>query len=469
MVSCRIERTIMKDAVTEKMIQSVREKYNKGKLTVSDCGQFLNEIPRFTRKHALEDTRRFLDDMGAPDQKMKIIHVAGTNGKGSVCAYMDSILRTAGYTTGMFTSPHLVSITERFRINGEVISEELFLSSFIQVLEQMPDDAHPDYFPTFFEYLFFMAMVLYRDHPVDYLILETGLGGRLDATNSIRNPKICVITEIGMDHMQYLGNTIEAIAGEKAGIIKKGVPVVFCDRRSESSNVILKKAAEMSADAYRVSGENITDATVRSLPDGNKCIDFSYESRYDKYVGLAVSTPAIYQLENAALAISAAELLIKQGAEITQQDIRKGIFATHWEGRMERIKPWFYVDGAHNEDGMEAFLDSVRMIDCTGHRFLLFGVVGDKQYSQMIGRILESGLFDRIAVAALYTERSVSEDELERTFLAQSAESRTQQIRFFADVRSAYAWTYANREQNDLVFAAGSLYLAGQILADQQK
>ena len=460
----------MEDRVTLEMIQSVSQKYEQGRLTVSDCEHFLNEIPRFTQKHMLEDTRRFLDDMGAPDQQMKIIHVAGTNGKGSVCAYMDSILQNSGYTTGMFTSPHLVSITERFRINGCVIDEALFLSSFMQVLSRISGSAQPDYFPTFFEYLFFMAMVLYRDHPVDYLILETGLGGRLDATNSIRKPKVCVITEIGMDHMQYLGNTIEAIAGEKAGIIKKGIPVVFCDRRSESSSVILKKAGEMGADAYRVSGNMLTDVQVRSLADGNKCIDFSYESRYDKYVGLTVPTPAIYQSENAALAISTAEVLARQGAEISQQNIRKGLATAHWEGRMERVLPWFYVDGAHNADGMEAFLDSVRNIDCTGHRTLLFGVVGDKQYSQMIERILESRLFETIAVAALYTERSVSEEELERTFLAQTTAQKIQQrIHFFADVKSAYAWISGNRQQGDLVFAAGSLYLAGQLLAERHR
>ena len=202
-------------------------------VAVSDCESFLNEIPRFTVKHGMDETKKFLEFLGNPDENMKIIHVAGTNGKGSVCCYMQSVLLKAGYQVGLFTSPHLVKINERFCVDGKPISDGLFVEIFIETLKRICEyrEEGDSYFPTYFEYLFFMAMILYDVYPVDYLILETGLGGRLDATNSVENPLVSIITEIGYDHMQYLGDTLEEIASEKAGIIKKNVPVVFFDKR----------------------------------------------------------------------------------------------------------------------------------------------------------------------------------------------------------------------------------------------
>ena len=454
----------MENRTVTEMADRIKELDKQGILTLKDCDSFLNEVPRFTQKHALADTAKFLDFLGAPDEQMQIIHVAGTNGKGSVCAYLSSILMHAGYTTGLFTSPHLVKISERFRINGAVIEDEVFIHYFMLVLFQISQYEDQDYFPTFFEYLFFMAMLLYHEHPVDYLILETGLGGRLDATNSIRHPKVCTITEIGMDHMQYLGNTIEEIAGEKAGIIKENVPVVFCDRRAESSSVIEKKAMQEKAQAYSVSGKQIFEVMFSISFAGNKCIDFSYQSRYDKYVGLRLSTTAIYQTENAALAITTIEVLMKQGAQISQESIRKGLTDMTWEARMEEVKPDFYIDGAHNADGIAAFLESVRNIDCSGHRHLIFGVVGDKQYAKMAEQVLCSELFDDIAVTVLATQRSVSETELEQTFYSgKRLLHKQQKIAFFNHAAQALEWTMQKKKPGDLVFAAGSLYLAGQI------
>ena len=446
------------------MTDRISELNRQGTLTLKNCADFLNEIPRFTQKHALADTRKFLDFMGAPDEQMQIIHIAGTNGKGSVCAYISSILMHAGYTTGMFTSPHLVRISERFRINNAVIEDDVFIYYFMQVIYQISQYEDQSYFPTFFEYLFIMAMLLYREHPVDYLILETGLGGRLDATNSIMHPKVCTITEIGMDHMQYLGNTIEEIAGEKAGIIKEHIPVVFCDRRTESSEVIEKKAQQEQAQVYAVSGAQIFGVKVFTSLDGNKCIDFSYYSRYYKYVGLRLSTTAIYQTENAALAITTIEVLEEQGLQISQEAIRKGLTDMVWEARMEEAEPDFYIDGAHNTDGMAAFLESVREIDCNGQKHLIFGVVGDKQYTKMAEQVLNSDLFADIAVTVLATERSVSETELEQTFyMEERLLQKQQKIVFFNNAAQALKWTMQKKKPGDLVFAAGSLYLAGQI------
>ena len=180
--------------------------------TYTAAEKYILEIPKFTRKNSIKDTSCFLEHLGTPEEKTKTIHVAGTNGKGSVCAYLCSILKEAGFSTGMFISPHLVTMRERFLINGEMVSEEEFLWAFRCVagkLRQLPETLQKiSYHPTFFEYLFFMAMALFARHEVEYMILETGLGGRLDATNSIEKKDMCVISSIGYDHMEYLGETL---------------------------------------------------------------------------------------------------------------------------------------------------------------------------------------------------------------------------------------------------------------------
>ena len=196
--------------------------------------QYINEIPRFAGKNTVEDTSRLLTIAGCDRLPFPVIHVAGTNGKGSVCACLASILKESGRRVGIFTSPHLVDIRERIRIDDEMISENRFAEVFweVQILADKGKKEGLSH-PSFFEYLFLMAMIYFRDEKPDAVILETGLGGRLDATNSVSHPALCVITEIGFDHMQYLGDTLEEIAGEKAGIIKKGVPVIFQDRRPD--------------------------------------------------------------------------------------------------------------------------------------------------------------------------------------------------------------------------------------------
>ena len=163
------------------------------RIPISECEDFLNSIPGFTDKHTIEDTKAFLEYLGSPDENIRIIHVAGTNGKGSVCNYISSVLTQADYSVGMFTSPHLVSVNERFAVDGKPISDGVFVEVFIETLKRVKEYGHPDYFPTYFEFLFFVAMLLYYVYPVDYLILETGLGGRLDATNTVKNPVLSII------------------------------------------------------------------------------------------------------------------------------------------------------------------------------------------------------------------------------------------------------------------------------------
>ena len=208
--------------------------------------KYILDIPKFTKKNDGDHTRKFLEYLGNPQEGLKVLHVAGTNGKGSVCAYLDGMLRSEGKRTGLFTSPHLVKINERIVLDGEEIPDDRFCEVFERTLtavKKMEGEglAHP----TFFEFLFGMAMLAFAEGGMEYAVLETGLGGRLDATNAVEQPLVSIITSIGMDHMEYLGDTIGEIASEKAGIIKSGVPVFYAQTSEESDEVIRRKAEEL--------------------------------------------------------------------------------------------------------------------------------------------------------------------------------------------------------------------------------
>ena len=453
----------------DRLLQAVRvlieRADNNAKITADECEAFLNQVPGFTDKHTIKDTKDFLEFLGSPDENINIIHVAGTNGKGSVCSYLSSVLTKADYSVGMFTSPHLVRINERFAIDGKPISEGVFVEVFLETLRRVIEYDREDYFPTYFEFLFFVAMLLYDVYPVDYLILETGLGGRLDATNVVSHPVLSVITEIGYDHMQYLGETIEEIAFEKAGIIKSGVPIVFFDKRDESTAVIKKRALELDSRAVVVESRNIQD--IRRIEDeaGNKYVAFSLNSLYDKYVDIRLSTEALYQTENAALAVETAGILRGLGTEISELDIREGLLSAKWEGRMEEVRPGIYVDGAHNIDGITAFLESIKDMNCSGRKLMLFGIVSDKQYKEIVRSILASREFEQIYVAVLETSRSLSVSDLKGAFEDAKDELGIigVPVKYYSNVRDAITDIITNRKSGDMVFVAGSLYLAGQI------
>ena len=416
--------------------------------TYEQAEEYLFNIPKFTGKNSLSDTKAFLKKMGNPEKSMKVIHVAGTNGKGSVCAYLCSILQTLGYTVGSFTSPHLVELRERIQINRVPVKKEELLNAFRNIIKQLEGSYHP----SFFEFLFFMALDIFADKKPDYVILETGLGGQLDSTNAVERPQVSVITRIGMDHMQYLGDTIEQIAGEKAGIIKEGGSVVYSADVLEASQVIVQQAKERISLTYPVSKNDYT-----LLKFKNKTIDFFYHSRYYDYVSLSLDTIAFYQMENASLALRAAEVLFRPRV-LTPQVMKQAIFAAHWEGRMEEVAEEVYVDGAHNEDGIKAFLDSVRQDACNGERFLIFSAVSDKAYERMLFEIAQSNLFSKIAVVGMDNSRALTAEELSKTFYRLGR----REVLSFQNVCSAYEKLAAQKASDDRIYIAGSLYMAGE-------
>lgn len=414
--------------------------------------KYILDIPRFTAKNDIAVTKDFLKRLGNPERKMKIFHIAGTNGKGSVCAYLRSVLEEAGFSTGMFTSPHLVDIRERFRIKGDMITEEEFLNAFLQVYEQI-EEKHP----TFFEYLFLMAMLIFKEKKADYILLETGLGGRLDATNSIGEKLVSVITRIGLDHTEYLGETVTQIAGEKAGIIAENTPVVYYVSEESVSRTIEKAAVEKGCKTVPVKVE--CDAICKNT---NKSIDFSLRSRYYGCIGLTLSTGALYQTENAALAVEALGAAGLSGI-ITQEQVQRGIYKAFWEGRMEEVLSGVYVDGAHNEDGIRAFLTTVRTDECEGRRMLLFSALHDKRFREMVSMVAGSGLFEVIGVAPLDNARALKREELEAVFDLYTEE--IEKTKIYETPEEALDKMQLQKGEKDRLYIVGSLYLVGRLKA----
>ena len=423
--------------------------------TYEQAVEYIMDTPKFTSKNSMDSTKAFLEKLGSPEKELKIIHVAGTNGKGSVCAYMKSLLETAGKSVGMFTSPHLVDVRERFICRDEMMHKEDFLRLFHVVYDNLDyeEETGVGYHPTFFEFLFFMGILYFAEQKPDYCILETGLGGRLDATNAVSVKELCVLTSISLEHTMYLGDTIEAIAGEKAGIMAKGVPVVYFDSKPQVSAVFEKYARELSCPVNILTNRDVLFLNLR-----NKGIAFSYNSRYYKNVELSISTIARYQMENASLAIRAVECLLSE-KELTVECMKKGILNAFWAGRMEEVLPDVYVDGAHNEDGIRVFLESVSQDGFVGERILIFSVVTDKDYCKMIRDIVKADLFSKIVVVPMQTERGAAKELLSELF----AGEKGMEAVVYDSIEAAMENEVLTRMANRRIYIAGSLYLVGEI------
>lgn len=421
-------------------------------MTYQEATEYILSIPKFTSKNKPEHTRLFLQYLGHPEQQFQVIHVAGTNGKGSVCAYLDAMLRAQGKSVGLFTSPHLVRINERIVVNGEMLSDEQFLSVFEKVqaaVGRMQEVNLPH--PTFFEFLFGMAVTAFAEAKVEYAVLETGLGGRLDATNSVEKPVCSVITSIGFDHTELLGDTLEKIAAEKAGIIKKGTPVVYIEGTEESNRVIEETAKNLGNRCKKI-GKN----AFKILGIQNKSIAFSCVSAYYEDVTWKLHNTGIYQPENACLALEVMRLLFLEKKQLRawQEALEQVI----WQGRMEEVQPDIYIDGAHNISAVERFAESVKRNPSGQGTILLFSAVQDKDYEQMIAYLC------RQVDAELYMVTQIQDKR------AEDRGTLTEMFRRFTDrpvlemETLADAWKYIMNNQNGRrVYCLGSLYLVGMI------
>lgn len=433
------------------------------------AAEYLDTIPRFSReKHSPDKLRRMLALLEGEPGAEKIIHVAGTNGKGSVCAFLDAILRTAGHRTAMFVSPHLVSVRERFVFDGQKVDEACFLRAFRKIRSKETDFSGEGLgHPTYFEFLFLMFMSMVREKKPESVILETGLGGRLDATNCLEHPAVTVITSISLDHMEYLGDTVGQIAGEKAGIIKAGVPVVYDKTTPEAAAVIEQRAEELGCRAIPV-GE--TDWERDRLEETGISFTADLGNGPER---LQIPFEAPYQLANAMVAVRTAQLV-----GISPEHIADGILAARWPGRMEPVGERVYFDGAHNEGGIRAFARAAREVadqkSPAGRVILVFAVASDKDYTAML-RVLRCILRpDRMILTRANSDRGLSLEKLKKAVadgLEEEPEAvsegkgteRDAGITAVSEAAEAFRLALSEQGDEDTVFCAGSLYLIGEL------
>ncbi len=414
---------------------------------------------RFGRYSGVEVMAEMLKALGDPQKGMRLIHIAGTNGKGSVSAFLCEILREAGLCVGVFTSPHLMDFRERICVDGRMIEREAVerLGRELLVRRFLKE-------PSMFDICLAMALLYFREQQCDVVILETGLGGSLDATNAVGVPEVSVITKIGYDHMEILGNTLEEIAEQKAGIIKKGTDVVLESQTTEVLAVLLDAAERAGARACHVIAPE--EFLQRCYQDGTQSFV------YGDYGKLQMRMLGLHQYENAAAAAVAAEQFLKNGkfserieAQITGEDkndrikafIRNGIFKTRWQGRMEllRSEPFFMVDGAHNSSGIEALRESLACL-FPGERFhFMMGVMADKDYESMVELLLP--LAAEFTAVRVQTERALGADAL-------AAFIRTKGIPAVSAANLAAGMERAECAAHKTI-AVGSLYFIGEIEA----
>jgi dihydrofolate synthase/folylpolyglutamate synthase len=299
-----------------------------------------------------------------------------------------------------------------------------------------------------------MAMVIFEKRNVEYVVLETGLGGRLDATNSVERKKVCVLTSISYDHMEYLGDTLAQIASEKAGILRENTPVVYPVKQPEVTERI--EACAFAAGAKTCP---LQEHAIKEIKIHHKTIDFSLHLNYYGYISFTVSTVAVYQVENASLAIRALALLNDE--RITVPAMQTGIRKAFWEGRMEEILPNVYLDGAHNEDGIRAFIETVKTQHCRGKRRLLYSVVSDKQYREVIELLASSGLFQMVGLTELSDKRALPLSVL-KDYFGQYTEL---ECKAYETLDAAVEELVSGRDDEDNVYIVGSLYLVGEVKA----
>lgn len=423
-------------------------------MTYQEAVAYLYDIPKFTKKHSVAQTREFLERLGNPQEGQKIIHVAGTNGKGSVCAYMQAMLTAEGKRVGFFTSPHLVFVNERIRINNRQIDDETFLRIFLKVKETVDGMAaeglsHPSYF----EFLFGMGMLAFAEEKLDYIILETGLGGRLDATNSIEEPVLTVITSISLDHTQYLGDTVEEIAFEKAGIIKKNVPVI-CDGSDERAAMVIKNQASFQNAECR----EITNHAFEMQEITDKHIAFSRVNAYDKGVIWQLNNCGTYQMMNASIAIAAMEQLFPKTEEHYAK-WQSAMAEVTWEGRLEEVLPGVFVDGAHNPGAIKAFVDTIRAMDLKSQLILVFSAVEDKEFDTMIQYLCQNIDAKAYIITEVEDKRRVPASVLADVFRKYT----DQPVYEMPEVKDACRTAIDMQKGEERIYCLGSLYLVGLV------
>lgn len=401
-------------------------------------------LHRFGIKLGLDTIKRLLKGLGNPHEQYRMIHVAGTNGKGSIASTLAHILTLAGNQVGLYTSPHLVHFNERIRIDHAPIENEAVIRAY-EAVKRVPAGTRE---PTFFEFATAMALYEFSRRSVDWAVIETGMGGRLDATNII-TPELSIITNISLEHREYLGRTIAAIAREKGGIIKGKTPVVTGARQKKAVEVIKQIAAEKHAPLFRQ-----TEAFKVRRSAGNKCTYFGMDHVWRN---VKLKMAGTHQVDNAALVMAGCEVLINSGVQISTDTIRKGIATHQWTGRLEIVQqaPLVILDGAHNLIAARALGNYLSDAIIDRKLTLVVGILDDKPYQGMLKALLPH--CSRVIVTQPVINRALPTEKL-----AAFARKIFPEVMTIPKVADAVKYALESTPPKDAVCIAGSLYVVGE-------
>ena len=414
-------------------------------VTYQEAIDYINGVRWLGSKPGLARITELLARLGDPQKKLRFVHIAGTNGKGSCAAMTASVLRAAGYRTGLFTSPYLWRFNERMQLNGRPIEDD----SLAAITEKIKPHAEAmEDHPTEFEMMTAAALLWYAEEKADIVVLEVGLGGRFDATNVIKAPEVSVIMNIGLDHTEILGDTLAKIAFEKAGIIKPGCPCVLYQQSEEVENVVRQICAERAAPL------RIADfSAIRPEFDSLEGQVFTYKK--EPY---AIPLLGAHQMKNAAVVIEAAEALRERGWRIEQDALEHGLYAVSWPARFEllREEPPFVVDGGHNVQCAETVADNLRRYFPDRRRILLIGVLRDKDYRGMLDLLAPAA--DAFVCVTPDSPRALPAEEL-----AEELRRYGKPVTACASIREGVSEAQDQAGDEAMVCAVGSLYMAGEI------
>lgn len=417
--------------------------------------KYIEETHKFGIRLGLDNMTKLLDLLGNPQDNLNIIHMSGTNGKGSTCSFITSILKEAGYKVGLYTSPFLETFTERIRINGENIPEEdvaRIISLIKEKIEQMVKEGYS--YPTEFEIVTTMAFYYYYEQNVDYVALEVGLGGRYDATNIIKSSQVSVIGSISLDHTNILGDNISKIAYEKGGIIKEnGVAIVY-NQSDEVKNVIKQICYDKNATYIETNFDDIDikKSDIYSQVYDVTIFDESYENIEIKLIGE-------HQINNSILALTVIKYLEgNKGLKVDDESIRKGLINTKWPGRIEKISenPLFIIDGAHNEDGALSLAKAIDKNFKYRNLTLLIGMLEDKDIDSVLDILIPK--FNKVITTTPDNPRAIDSSKLKGKILRY-----TDNVVDKKDIEEALNYTLESSNDNDVIISAGSLYMIGSI------
>ncbi len=420
-------------------------------MNYQEARKYIDDAASFGSVLGLENIKELLDRLGNPQNDLSVMHVAGTNGKGSFCAFEEAVLRDAGYSVGRYISPTLFHYRERIQVNGEYIDRDSLAELITEIaaaIDQMVHDgkAHP----TQFEVETALCFLYFQKVKCDIVILEVGMGGNLDATNVLSHPLMNVIASISMDHMAFLGNTIEEIAACKAGIIKPKTPVVSLKQQAEAMQVI-EEACRKNQCQLTI----VDPMTAENISYGLKEQHFSFGNLRD----LVITLPGTYQITNACLAVSAAAELKKLGWNITENNIRNGLKQTKWRGRFTVLheEPVVIMDGAHNRDGAKVLAESLKTYFPGKKIHGIMGVFADKEYDRIIEQV-SPYLCDMIAVETPDNPRALPKEELAREWKKYLSDVQT------ADsIGNAMQMNLARADKEDVILAFGSLSYLSEV------